>query len=244
MTNSNQFSLFLVLQWIVAGIIAMTFAPVSTLPIWLKAVFVVTIPLTQLIALVISLGLLNTLNWSGARLIIASTIVEVIVVFLALSMVSRLFAGTYYAGTPHIVTAIILALAGAPLVNLITGWLGENYAHFLGYLQFGSWAFAQWLFAYVLGGVVFVNSPYLKTSDALAASLATIFIQLILTAMLYGIGKGILKLKRKRYLYISIWAGSAIFWIIALSVVSGDLAVGTLGLPMSVLTIPVFARGD
>lgn len=244
MSYSKQFLAYILLQYVLASLIMHYINPFTEYASTLRLIILVGAPVWQFCILIASLGILNTLNWNGNTLVVASVIVETVIVAVIITIVNKWFGGNQSLPiTLVMTTAFAAALANSALAYIIIVWLGESFGDLMGYVTFGGWAFAQWLFtSLILSGV---ESSYVKSEDIAMLSFASIFIQMILCLFLYAIIRKILpKVQSKKSTYSILLLLACIAWGAFFAIIGQNLALFSLGFPMSMFIVPIFSSSN
>lgn len=244
MSYSKQFLSYILLQYVLASLITHYISPFTEYASTLRLIILVGAPVWQFCILVASLGVLNTLNWEGNKLVIASVVVETIIVAVIIIILNKWFGGNQSLSTMLVIsTAFAAALANSALAYIIIVWLGDSFGDLMGYIKFGGWAFAQWLFAsLILSGI---ESTYVQPEDIVGLSFASIFIQMILCLFLYMIIRLVLpKVKSKKSTYSLILLLACIIWGTFFAVIGQNLALFSLGFPMGMFIVPMFSSSS
>lgn len=244
MSYSKQFLTYILLQYLLICLLVLYAEPFVALPQLLRLVILVGAPVWQFCMLIASLGVLNTFNWDGRKLVVASVAVETVLVTIILTILNMWFGNNPPLPFTHIITtSFIAALANSALAYIIIIWLSDNYGDLMGYIKFGGWAFTQWLFAYlILSGI---DSSILNPEDIVWLSFASIFVQMIMCLCLYVIIRLVLpKVTSKKTIYSLILLGACIVWGTLFAVLGQNYMFVSLGFLMSMFMVPMFSSSD
>ena len=242
LSNAIQFIIWIVIQTGCTWLIAVYLSPLMLFPFWIKVFAVAFAFLWQILAMLIALGLLNTAKLTDSQLVVTSTLVETVVVYVVLGITNYYFGdGRLFTNHWQVITALLIALVGSPAVLFVSTWVANKSLALIGYLSYGAWllshmAVSYWLLAHPLADSI------INHTDWPGYVLGAPFYHCLLMASGYGLAVFVIGQDpdNHRGIVITTFVWQLTIWMLSIILLTGSLIYTPWALVISLMIIPFY----